>query len=192
MIDPTHADPRDPAPVAPSAAPPCVCFIAPSGTGKTTYLERLIRAMSERGCRIGSIKHDAHRFQIDHEGKDSFRLFAAGARRVVIASDRAVGVHGDLEPDTSVSELVSMLGRVDMVLIEGYRDAGLPVVIVTRRGAPSPPCQPTAQTLAAVGDGELAWDGPRFPLDDPGPMAEFLCTHFGIAGKPRRASAVAR
>ena len=165
--------------------PPRICFVAPSGTGKTTYLERLVPALVERGFRIGTIKHDAHEFQLDHEGKDSFRLRAAGATRVVIANEHSVGVHGDLARGTSVSDLVPLLGDVDLVLVEGYRDAGLPVVMITRIGAPSPPHEAPATTIAAVGDGEIPWSGPRFPLDDPEPMVEFLCTHCGLRARSR-------
>ena len=163
--------------------PPKICFVAPSGTGKTTYLERLVPALVERGYRVGTIKHDAHEFQLDQEGKDSFRLRAAGATRVVIANDHSVGVHGDLDRSASVSDLVPLLGDIDLVLVEGYRDAGLPVVLLTRRGAPSPPHDAPATTIAVVGDEETPWKGPRFPLDDPEPMVEFLSTHCGIQAR---------
>lgn len=56
-----------------------VSFVAKSGTGKTTLLEKVIGSLKRRGYRVGVIKHDAHRFEIDHPGKDSYRLTAAGA-----------------------------------------------------------------------------------------------------------------
>ncbi|WP_461394974.1 molybdopterin-guanine dinucleotide biosynthesis protein B, partial [Deferrisoma sp.] len=61
-------------------------FVAKSGTGKTTLLEKVIGELTRRGYRVGTIKHDAHRFEIDHEGKDSWRLTRAGASPMVISS----------------------------------------------------------------------------------------------------------
>ncbi len=63
-----------------------VSFVAKSGTGKTTLLEKVIVRLKERGYRVGVIKHDAHRFDIDHPGKDSHRLTAAGADTMLISS----------------------------------------------------------------------------------------------------------
>ena len=52
---------------------PIVSFVAPSGTGKTTFLERLIPALRARGVRVMAIKHDVHRFDVDRDGKDTAR-----------------------------------------------------------------------------------------------------------------------
>jgi GTPase SAR1 family protein len=65
-----------------------VAFVAKSGSGKTTLLEKVIARLKDRGYRVGAIKHDAHRFDIDRPGKDSYRLTAAGADTMVISSGR--------------------------------------------------------------------------------------------------------
>ena len=43
------------------------------------FLERLIPKLKARGLKIAIVKHDGHRFEIDHEGKDSDRFTKAGA-----------------------------------------------------------------------------------------------------------------
>jgi len=53
---------------------PVISVVAKSGTGKTTLLEKLIAELKRRGYRVGAMKHDAHQFDIDREGKDSWRL----------------------------------------------------------------------------------------------------------------------
>ena len=63
-----------------------VSFVAKSGTGKTTLLEKVIARLKERGYRVGAIKHDTHRFDIDRPGKDSHRLTSAGADTMLISS----------------------------------------------------------------------------------------------------------
>ena len=67
-------------------------FIAWSGTGKTTYLERLIAALKARGLRVAAVKHDAHRFELDREGKDSWRFARAGAEVVAVADGEKCAV----------------------------------------------------------------------------------------------------
>ena len=56
---------------------PIVSVAAWSGTGKTTYLEKLIPEFKRRGLRVAALKHDAHDFDIDREGKDSWRMTQA-------------------------------------------------------------------------------------------------------------------
>ena len=58
---------------------PIFAFSAWSGTGKTTILEQLIPLLKQRGLRIAVLKHDAHDFEIDREGKESWRFSHAGA-----------------------------------------------------------------------------------------------------------------
>ena len=69
-----------------------VSFVAKSGTGKTTLLEKVITELKCRGYRVGVIKHDAHRFDIDHPGKDSHRLTLAGADTMLISSPEKLAV----------------------------------------------------------------------------------------------------
>ncbi|MEC8271571.1 MAG: molybdopterin-guanine dinucleotide biosynthesis protein B, partial [SAR324 cluster bacterium] len=67
---------------------PILGFCAYSGTGKTTLLSQLIPILRNRGNQVGVIKHAHHNFEIDREGKDSFRFRQAGATEVMLASSR--------------------------------------------------------------------------------------------------------
>ena len=51
--------------------PPAASFIAKSGACNTSLLMSVIQELSRRGFAVGAVKHDAHRFEIDHGGKDS-------------------------------------------------------------------------------------------------------------------------
>ena len=57
-----------------------------SGSGKTTLLEELIPRLTAAGLRVSLIKHAHHRFDIDHPGKDSYRLREAGCSEVLLIS----------------------------------------------------------------------------------------------------------
>ena len=59
-----------------------VAFIGWSGSGKTTLLEKLLPRMAQGGRTVGYMKTDAHGFTMDRPGKDTARLFDAGANLV--------------------------------------------------------------------------------------------------------------
>ena len=71
---------------------PVIGFAAYSGTGKTTLIEKLLRRLKEKGFRVAVIKHDAHDFDIDREGKDSWRFTQAGADIMLISSEKKTAV----------------------------------------------------------------------------------------------------
>jgi molybdopterin-guanine dinucleotide biosynthesis protein MobB len=109
-------------------------FVGSSGSGKTTFVEKLIKRLAERGYKVGAIKHDAHRFEIDKPGKDSYRFKEAGAKVVVISSSEKlamVRVNSDNELD--IHEIVlRYFGDVDIVITEGYKKSDIPKFEVYR------------------------------------------------------------
>ena len=60
-----------------------IAFCGYSGSGKTTLVEQLIVRLRLAGQRVSVVKHAHHDFDIDHEGKDSWRHRQAGAFEVV-------------------------------------------------------------------------------------------------------------
>ena len=91
--------------------------------GKTTLVERLVRELTSRGYRVATVKHAHHSFDIDHEGRDSFRHRAAGASEVaVISRQRWAIIHesrGEEEP--SFETILAKLSPCDLVIVEGYK-----------------------------------------------------------------------
>jgi molybdopterin-guanine dinucleotide biosynthesis protein B len=85
---------------------PVVSVVGKSNSGKTTLIEKMIGELVRRGYRVATIKHNLHGFEIDHEGKDSWRHKQAGARTTVIASPHRVAVVEDVEKDLDIGELV--------------------------------------------------------------------------------------
>jgi molybdopterin-guanine dinucleotide biosynthesis protein MobB len=168
-------------------APPAVSFVAKSGTGKTTLLEKVIVELARRGRRVGIVKHDAHRFEIDHEGKDSWRLTQAGASPMVISSREKIAVvQTGLSREVPLDEIISrFMGDVDLVITEGYKTGHLPKVEVHRSARSSELLCVTRDgrildesLVAVVSDEDLSLPVPVFPLQDPGPICDFLEEKF--------------
>lgn len=116
--------------------PPVVSIVAKSGTGKTTLLEKLIAEMKSRGYRVAAIKHDAHSFDIDREGKDSWRLTQAGADTMLITSPEKVAMikQNPVGYEPSLDETVeTFCDDIDIVLTEGFKKSKMPKIEVQRR-----------------------------------------------------------
>ena len=112
--------------------PVFVGFIGNSGVGKTTLIERLIRVFVDKGYRVGAVKHDAHKFEIDYPGKDSYRMKHAGAWRVVLSSKDKLAMVEDREKEKSLDEIKEMFDDCDFVFVEGCKLGDLPKIEVHR------------------------------------------------------------
>jgi molybdopterin-guanine dinucleotide biosynthesis protein B len=105
-----------------------VSIVGKSNSGKTTLIEKLIRELKKRGYRVATIKHNRHGFDIDHEGKDSWRHKKAGAQITVIASPIQVAVIEDTERDYEISELIENYIHDNYIAIASDQsfDIGIP------------------------------------------------------------------
>ena len=113
---------------------PIVSIVGKSDSGKTTLIEKIVPELSRRGYRVTTVKHDLHGFEIDKEGKDSWRHKRAGAQAVVISSPRKVALIRDVDKDMSLEELGDSFGEdADLILSEGYKKDVQPKIEVFRK-----------------------------------------------------------
>lgn len=111
-------------------------FAGYSGAGKTALVEALVMLMKQRGLRVSVIKHAHHDFDVDREGKDSWRHRKAGAYEVLLASDRRMALMREYEQPAQLSMhhmLAQLDPSVDWVLIEGFKHGELPKIEVWRQ-----------------------------------------------------------
>lgn len=107
-------------------------IVGKSNSGKTTLIEKMIPMLIGRGYRVATIKHNRHGFDIDHEGKDSWRHKKAGAVTTVIASPRRVALIEDTDRDYGIEELAGRYIRdVDIILVEGFKENPFPKIEVS-------------------------------------------------------------
>jgi len=147
---------------------PIVSIVGYSGSGKTTLVERLIPELRRRGLRVATIKHNRHGFDIDREGKDSWRHRRAGAAITVLASPGSVAVMADTDGDPGPGELGERFIRdVDVILSEGFKKNPYPKIEVWRRARGREFLSREDRALMAVaGDDPGGLTAPRFDLDD--------------------------
>ncbi|BCS51868.1 molybdopterin-guanine dinucleotide biosynthesis protein B [Geobacter sp. SVR] len=160
-----------------------VSFVAKSGTGKTTLLEKVIASLKDRGYRVGVVKHDAHRFDIDHPGKDSYRLTAAGADTMLISSPEKLAMVKKHAEAPSIEEILSTyFTDVDIVLTEGFKKSSMPKIELHRKERSSRLlCRGDefdATLVAVASDEQLDLDVPVLDLNDPPQVADFIEQSF--------------
>ena len=80
-----------------------------SNVGKTTLLEGLIKELTSRGLSVATVKHDVHGFDIDHEGKDTYRHRESGASTVVISSKKRFAMIKEVEEEIELIEILKLV-----------------------------------------------------------------------------------
>ncbi len=146
--------------------------------GKTTLVERLVRELTGRGYRISTVKHAHHSFDIDHEGRDSFRHRKAGAAEVAVVSmNRWALIHenrgDDREPP--LEAILAKLAPCDLVIVEGYKRDQHPKIEVRDVTLSHPQLagdDPTVIALAASAPVDAPV--PVFARDDVRALADFI------------------
>jgi molybdopterin-guanine dinucleotide biosynthesis protein B len=163
---------------------PIISIVGRSNTGKTTLIEKLIPELRRRGYRVATIKHNVHGFDIDHEGKDSWRHKKAGARLTVIASPHRIAVIEDVSKDYELSELRDGYIRdVDVILSEGFKVNPHPKIEVVRAEMKhSPLCSREDNLLAIVSDEPVDRGVPCLDIDDIRGIADLIEDKF-LKGK---------
>ena len=153
--------------------------------GKTTLVEKLVTELTGRGYRISTVKHAHHSFDIDHEGRDSFRHRKAGASEVAVVSrHRWAIIHesrDDAEP--SLQDILSKLEPCDLVIVEGYKRDTHDKIEVRNLALQNPELagdDPTIVAIAANGAVDNA-PVPLFDRDDVSALASFIEKHTGLA-----------
>lgn len=120
-----------------SPTAPVVSIVGRSGSGKTALLERLLPELGRLGLRVGALKHTSHGFDADHRGKDSHRIFHAGAEAVALVSRTRLASFRRLDAgdEPSLAEALSALPPgLDLVLAEGFSWEPLPRILVLPEG----------------------------------------------------------
>jgi molybdopterin-guanine dinucleotide biosynthesis protein MobB len=151
--------------------------------GKTGLMERLVTELTGRGLSVSTVKHAHHSFDVDHEGKDSYRHRQAGATEVLLASRNRFALMHELrnEDEPPLETLLGKLAPVDLVLVEGYKRDTHPKVEAHRSVTGNPLIAPGDETVRAVAsDAPLDLDRPVFDLDDTRAIADFILEQVGL------------
>ncbi|HJV44907.1 MAG TPA: molybdopterin-guanine dinucleotide biosynthesis protein B [Bacillota bacterium] len=125
---------------------PVLQVVGYKNSGKTTTACRLIEYFAQRGLKVGSIKHDAHDFEVDYPGKDTWRHREAGASAVAISSkDKTAYME---QVGTSLEDLISRMSHMELIVVEGYKFSDYPKIVLLRDEQDLPLLDQTKEIVA--------------------------------------------
>jgi len=159
---------------------PIISIVGKSDSGKTTLIEKLLPELTGRGYRVATVKHDIHGFEVDREGKDSWRHKQAGAHTVIISSPEKVALIRDVTKDLTLEEIREKLVQdVDLILSEGYKKDVQPKIEVFRKEKHQELlCTKEDHLVAVASDKTFDIGVPCFSLDDMAGLARFIEEEF--------------
>lgn len=159
-----------------------------SDVGKTTLLTALIPALGTRGVRVSVIKHAHHAFDIDHPGKDSYRIREAGAVQTLIGSRQRWALMTELAriaPERHEADLAELLAHIDtrvadLILVEGFKQEPIPKIEIHRPSLGYPLLADSdTHIIAVASDAPVATRLPQLDLNHPTAIADFVMDWLG-------------
>ncbi len=156
-----------------------VTIVGKSNSGKTTLLEKLIAELTQRGHKIGSVKHAHDGFEMDKEGKDSWRHRKAGASATLVITENKIALIKD-DPSNYIEKMTANLSDMDVIIAEGFKNQELPKIEVFRTGSvhKRPLCMTDENLIAFVTDSDYHPDVPVFGLEEISAIADFIELKF--------------
>lgn len=158
-------------------------FAGYSGSGKTTLIEKLIPLFVQRGLKVSLIKHAHHTFDVDQQGKDSFRHRHAGCTEVLVTSSRRWALMHELRgaAEPTLKEQMERLSLCDLLLVEGFKHEPIPKLEVYRAEVCESMIHPHDSNIIAIAsvakvDSQL----PQLDLNAPEAIAAFVLKHVGL------------
>lgn len=149
-------------------------FAGYANTGKTTYICALVPALKALGLRVAVVK-DGHDLVFDTPGTDTDRLRRSGADTVAVCADELSALIRPVR--MPLSDMLALIDT-DVVLLEGFKPEPYPQIGLYRAASGQPLTAPAESYLALVTDTPLDAPVPQFPLDNPAPLAQFLCNRI--------------
>lgn len=149
-------------------------------SGKTTLITALISELTERGLKVSSIKHSHHSFDIDHEGRDSYRHRQSGAHEVLISSSKRFALmheHAPNDEEPSLDALLTKMANVDVILVEGFKSSPIPKIEILRSDQHNKDRSQMKNVVAIVSDKPDAHSLPQFTPDQINEIANFILSY---------------
>ncbi len=156
-------------------------------SGKTTLVEKLVRHITGLDYKVSTVKHAHHDFDIDHEGRDSFRHRKAGATEVAVVSQNRFAIMNELRGSAppSLNEILGKLSPCDLVIVEGYKRDAHDKIEVRNLELSHPILAGDDPTIVAVAaNGEIDASVPVFDRDDVAALAKFILDHCKLGLRP--------
>jgi molybdopterin-guanine dinucleotide biosynthesis protein B len=165
---------------------PIITVIGYSNAGKTRCMTRLIELLTRRGYRVASAKHCHETFQLDVEGKDSWKHKQAGAVMALVSNRQHLGIVGTIQQPLTLAELCERyVHDADLLLAEGYSWEPFPKILVTSRASLDEERVNLAESvIALVGEKRFNCPVPQFTFGQLERLAAMVENEYLLAQTP--------
>lgn len=154
---------------------PIVSIVGQSQSGKTTLVECLIAEFKKRGYCVAVVKHACKEFEMDKQGKDTWRYAQAGSDVVVISAPQRLAMLKPQANNDSIDDVIRLLGQdYDITLVEGFHGGRIPKIEVHRKELNKDLRCSVEEVEAVVTDEPLEIDRPQFGWDQIPAIADFI------------------
>jgi len=113
------------------SAPRAVAVVGFKKAGKTLVVEALVKELTKRGFRVGTLKHGSERHPLDTPGKDTWRHKESGsiASAILTSGGSAVFINRPF----GITDAVKCLGDLDFLILEGFKSLDSVAKIIVPR-----------------------------------------------------------
>jgi molybdopterin-guanine dinucleotide biosynthesis protein B len=104
--------------------PVAFAIVGAHNSGKTTFIEAVIKILKQRGYKVVAVKHDPKgKAKTDTEGKDSWKFQKAGADQVILVSPTKITVFTKVEEELSPLQIIEKFAdkNIDFIILEGFK-----------------------------------------------------------------------
>ena len=155
-----------------------VSVVGRHNSGKTTFLIALLPILVGRGLRVGYLKHAHAGFELDHDGKDSYRARRTGVTQTIVTGGGQTAVIDD-SGEMTIAQVIERYARedLDLVVIEGFKREPVPKIEVARLAVSQGElvCADDPLLIGVVSDFDPPRrDVPRFAMDDHAGVADLI------------------
>lgn len=156
-----------------------ISIVGKSNSGKTTVIEKLLSISKKKNYHIATIKHDVHGFEMDKEGKDTFKHKKAGAVGTLILSENKLGLVKDLKFPLSLDEVITnFYADADLVITEGFKKQDKPKIEVIRKEISTKLLCKERELIAVVSDFKLNLKVPVFNFSEINKLFSLIETRY--------------
>ena len=156
-----------------------VTITGKSNSGKTTVIEKLIKHYSSKGLKVSVVKSMKHQFQIDHEGKDTYRYKEAGVFSWAITNGEEYALFSKIDSHLSPIDIaVKNFPDSDIIFIEGFKEGESAKIEVIGSIEENPLFKSDRLIGAILTDIDIEADIPVFSRNDIIAAADFIDKNF--------------
>ena len=105
--------------------PIIIGIVGAHNSGKTTFITKVINLLKGKGIKICAVKHDPKgKAETDTKGKDSYRMYEAGADQVILVSPNKITSFIRNNNSKDLNNLLEqlVLDDIQMVILEGFKN----------------------------------------------------------------------